>query len=108
MDPYVRAIGVREYLDERRSSWIRRVTLTSQLCDRPAGGTDPEASLDMQTALAGLPPRQRAAGLVPRQGDHTAVDVLAGCAARRRDKRELDISDNWSRAGDRRPQVVVA
>ena len=60
MDAYVRAIVVREFLDERRSSWVRRVTLTSQLPDRPAAGPDPETSLDMQTALAGLPPRQRA------------------------------------------------
>jgi RNA polymerase sigma-70 factor (sigma-E family) len=60
MDAYVRAIVVREFLEERRSSWIRRVTLTSQLPDRPAAGTDSETSLDMQTALAGLPPRQRA------------------------------------------------
>ena len=59
-DAYVRAIVVREFLDERRSSWIRRVTLTSQLPDRPAAGADPETSLDMQAALAGLPPRQRA------------------------------------------------
>jgi RNA polymerase sigma-70 factor (sigma-E family) len=60
VDAYVRAIVVREFLDERRSSWIRRVTLTSQLPDRPAAGTDPETSLDMQAAIAGLPPRQRA------------------------------------------------
>jgi RNA polymerase sigma factor (sigma-70 family) len=60
MDAYVRAIVVREFLDERRSSWIRRVTLTSELPDRPAAGTDPETSLDMQAAIAGLPPRQRA------------------------------------------------
>jgi RNA polymerase sigma-70 factor (sigma-E family) len=60
VDAYVRAIVVREFLDERRSSWVRRVTLTSQLPDRPAGGTDPETSLDMQAAIAGLPPRQRA------------------------------------------------
>ena len=60
MDAYVRAIVVREFLDERRSSWIRRVTLTSQLPDRPAAGADPETSLDMQAAIAGLPPRQRA------------------------------------------------
>lgn len=38
LDAYVRAIVVREFLDERRSSWIRRVTLTSQLPDRPAAG----------------------------------------------------------------------
>jgi RNA polymerase sigma-70 factor (sigma-E family) len=60
IDAYVRAIVVREYLEERRSSWVRRVTLTSQLPDGPAAGTDPETSLDMQAALAGLPPRQRA------------------------------------------------
>jgi len=60
MDAYVRAIVVREFLDERRSSWIRRVTLTSQLPDRAAATTDPETSLDMQAAIAGLPPRQRA------------------------------------------------
>jgi len=60
MDAYVRAIVVREFLDERRSSWIRRVTLTSQLPDRPAPGIDPETALDIQAAIAGLPPRQRA------------------------------------------------
>jgi RNA polymerase sigma-70 factor (sigma-E family) len=60
MDAYVRAIVVREFLDERRSSWIRRVTLTSQLPDRPAGGPDPEDVLDMRAAMAALPARQRA------------------------------------------------
>ncbi|HEY2075399.1 MAG TPA: SigE family RNA polymerase sigma factor [Streptosporangiaceae bacterium] len=60
MDAYVRAIVVREFLDERRSSWARRVTLTSQLPDRPAAGIDPETALDMQAAIASLPPRQRA------------------------------------------------
>jgi len=60
MDAYVRAIVVREFLDERRSSWIRRVTLTSQLPDRPAPGIDPETAFDMQAAIASLPPRQRA------------------------------------------------
>jgi RNA polymerase sigma-70 factor (sigma-E family) len=60
MDAYVRAIVVREFLDERRSSWIRRVTLTSQLPDRPAPGIDPETALDIQAAIASLPPRQRA------------------------------------------------
>jgi RNA polymerase sigma-70 factor (sigma-E family) len=60
MDAYVRAIVVREFLEERRSSWMRRVTLTSQPPDRPAAGNDPETSVDMQAALADLPPRQRA------------------------------------------------
>jgi RNA polymerase sigma-70 factor (sigma-E family) len=60
MDAYVRAIVVREFLDERRSSWIRRVTLTGQLPDRAAEATDSETVLDMQAAIASLPPRQRA------------------------------------------------
>ena len=60
IDAYVRAIVVREFLEQRRSSWVRRVTLTSELPDRPATGTDLEAELDVQAALAGLPPRQRA------------------------------------------------
>jgi RNA polymerase sigma-70 factor (sigma-E family) len=60
IDAYVRAIVVREFLEERRSSWTRRVTLTSQLPDRPAAGTDPETALDMHAAIASLPPRQRA------------------------------------------------
>ncbi|HTZ93589.1 MAG TPA: SigE family RNA polymerase sigma factor [Streptosporangiaceae bacterium] len=60
IDAYVRAIVVREFLEERRSSWIRRVTLTGQLPDRPAASTDPETALDMQAAIAALPPRQRA------------------------------------------------
>ena len=59
-DAYIRAIVVREFLTERRSSWSRRVRLTSQLPDPPGFGTDVEASLDMQAAIASLPPRQRA------------------------------------------------
>ncbi len=60
IDAYVRAILIREFLEERRSSWIRRVTLTSQLPDRSAAAPDPETALDLQAAIAALPPRQRA------------------------------------------------
>lgn len=83
LDAYVRAIVVREFLDERRSSWIRRVALTSQLPDRPAAGPDLEASLDMQAAIAGLPPRQRAT-LVLRFYCDLSVEEAAqvlGCTA---------------------------
>jgi RNA polymerase sigma-70 factor (sigma-E family) len=58
-DAYVRTIVVREFLDERRSGWIRRVTLSSHLPDRAAAETDSDAAIDMH-AMAGLPPRQRA------------------------------------------------
>jgi DNA-directed RNA polymerase specialized sigma24 family protein len=75
-DAYVRAIVVREFLEERRSSWVRRVTLTSQLPDHPTAGTDRETALDMQAALAGLPPRQRAT-LVLRCLDRLPGDAEA-------------------------------
>jgi RNA polymerase sigma-70 factor (sigma-E family) len=61
IDAYVRAILVHEFATERRSSWVRRVTLSSQLPDREAVMSDPETSLDLQAAIASLPPRQRAA-----------------------------------------------
>ena len=83
LDAYVRAIVVREFLDECRSSWIRRVTLSSQLPDRPAADPDLETSLDMQAAIAGLPPRQRAT-LVLRFYCDLSVDEAAqvlGCTA---------------------------
>lgn len=61
IDAYVRAILVREFVTERGSSWVRRVTLTSQLPeDTAAVGPDAETSLDLRAAIASLPPRQRA------------------------------------------------
>jgi RNA polymerase sigma-70 factor (sigma-E family) len=60
IDGYVRAIVVREFVDERRSSWARRVTLSGQLPDSQAAGPDSETSMDLQIAVAALPPRQRA------------------------------------------------
>jgi RNA polymerase sigma-70 factor (sigma-E family) len=60
IDAYVNAIVVREFLHERRSSWARRVSVTADLPDAPATGQDPDRALDLQAAVAGLPPRQRA------------------------------------------------
>ncbi len=60
IDAYVRAIVVREFVDERRSSWARRVTLTGQLPDSPAAAHDSDISIDLDAALATLSARQRA------------------------------------------------
>lgn len=60
IDAYVNAIVVREFLHERRSSWARRVSVTADVPDAPAAGQDPDRALDLQAAVAGLPPRQRA------------------------------------------------
>jgi RNA polymerase sigma factor (sigma-70 family) len=60
-DAYARAILVREFAHERRSAWARRVRLNGEVTDRPAAAADHDAALDLRTAVAALPPRQRAA-----------------------------------------------
>jgi RNA polymerase sigma-70 factor (sigma-E family) len=59
-DAYARVILVREFLSERRSPWARRVMLRGELPDVAGAVTDHAAVLDVRTALAGLPKRQRA------------------------------------------------
>jgi RNA polymerase sigma-70 factor (sigma-E family) len=58
-DAYVNAILVREFLHERRSGWARRVSLTDPP-DVVASQADHDSSLDLRSAVAALPPRQRA------------------------------------------------
>jgi RNA polymerase sigma-70 factor (sigma-E family) len=60
IDAYVRAILVREFIRERQSGWARRVSLTDQLPDTARLIADHDGSMDLQAAVAGLPPRQRA------------------------------------------------
>ena len=82
MDAYVRAIVVREFINDRRSGWIRRVTLSDQLPDRAAPGPDADAVLDVAAAMRALPPRQRAT-IVPRFYLDLTVEQTAellGCA----------------------------
>ncbi len=83
IDAYVRTILVRCFLSERRSAWSRRVTLVSEHLDTPARSVDHDAHLDVQAALAALPPRQRAT-LVLRFYCDLPVEVTArelGCTA---------------------------
>ncbi len=60
IDAYVRAIVVREFIDERRSSWLTRVTLSDQPPDRQADPPDTDSAIDLQAAMSALPARQRA------------------------------------------------
>ena len=73
IDAYVRAIVIREFLDERRSSWIRRVTLTSQLPDRSAAAPDPETATG---------PASRDRGLAAAPARHARPAVLLRPAGR--------------------------
>ncbi len=82
LDAYARTILVREFLHERRTSWARRVTVTDQPPDQAAPETDGDARLDIQAAIAALPPRQRAV-LVLRYHCDLNVDQSArvlGCS----------------------------
>jgi RNA polymerase sigma-70 factor (sigma-E family) len=59
-DAYVRAILVREFVQERRSGWSRRVSLAGRPIETASEALDREGALDLQAAVAALPPRQRA------------------------------------------------
>jgi RNA polymerase sigma-70 factor (sigma-E family) len=82
-DAYARAILVREFIADRRSGWVRRVSLGSRVDDSPAAVTDHDTALDLRAAVATLPPRQRAT-LVLRFYCDLSVDQAAavlGCSA---------------------------
>ncbi len=82
-DSYAKAILVREFLSERRSGWARRVVVGAEVPDAPAVASDHDSALDVRSALAGLPPGQRAT-LVLRFYCDLNVDQSArilGCSA---------------------------
>ncbi len=59
-DAYARAVLVREFIHERRSAWVKRVSLGGRVADSPAAAVDHDAALDLRAAVSALPPRQRA------------------------------------------------
>jgi RNA polymerase sigma-70 factor (sigma-E family) len=82
-DAYARAILVREFIQDRRSNWVRRVSLSSRVADSPAAVMDHDAVLDLRAAVATLPARQRAT-LVLRFYCDLSIDqsaVVLGCSA---------------------------
>ena len=81
-DAYARAVLVRECIHERRSVWVKRVSLSGRVTDSPAAAIDQDAVLDLRAAVAALPPRQRAT-LVLRYYCDLNVDQAAeilGCS----------------------------
>jgi len=82
-DAYVRAILVREFVRERRSGWVRRVSVSDAPPPIPVPAADLDSVLDLQAAVSALPPRQRAT-LVLRFYCDLSVDQSAevlGCTA---------------------------
>ncbi len=59
-DAYARTVLVHEFVHERRSAWVKRVSLVGRVGDSPAIAVDHDAVLDLRAAVAALPARQRA------------------------------------------------
>jgi RNA polymerase sigma-70 factor (sigma-E family) len=88
VDAYARAVLVREFLGERRSGWSRRVRPEAQPPDAPAAtghhghDHDHDAALDVRSALAGLPPGQRAVLVLRFYSDLSVAQAaqILGCS----------------------------
>jgi RNA polymerase sigma-70 factor (sigma-E family) len=81
-DAYARTVLVHEFIQERRSLWVKRVSLVGRVNDSPAAAVDQDMALDLRAAVAALPARQRAT-LVLRYYCDLNVDQCAevlGCS----------------------------
>lgn len=74
LDAYVYKILLRAYLDERRLAWSR-VELGSTGPDEATPAVDVESRILLRTALAQLPPRQRAVVVLRYLADLSVDDV---------------------------------
>ncbi|AHI01836.1 SigE family RNA polymerase sigma factor [Kutzneria viridogrisea] len=83
LDAYVRKVVVRTFLAENRRMRWRREQLTGELPDFAVTDGEPEHSMVVRSALAAVPPRQRAV-LVLRYWNDLGVEETAaalGCSA---------------------------
>jgi RNA polymerase sigma-70 factor (sigma-E family) len=76
-EAFARTILVRTFISERRSGWARKVRLPGEIPDYPGVGPDHDDAIDVNAALAALPPRQRATLVLRFYCDQT-VDQVAG------------------------------
>lgn len=60
LDAYVRVMLIRVFLAEQRGGWFSRVRLTSATSHQPFETGDRDLAMDVNRALATVPPRQRA------------------------------------------------
>jgi len=84
-DAYVRRMLTNIYLDTRRGSWLRRVTLRAEPVEPPPAPDHAEHTAERDrvwTLLATLPPRQRAAVVLRyyESLSDTEIAEALGCA----------------------------
>jgi RNA polymerase sigma-70 factor (sigma-E family) len=81
-EAYARTILVRTFISERRSGWARNVSLSGEIPDTPGAGPDHDDAIDVNAALADLPPRQRATLVLRFYCDQTVDQVaeVLGCS----------------------------
>ncbi|WP_106400311.1 SigE family RNA polymerase sigma factor [Actinocorallia populi] len=82
LDGYARTVLVRVYLGEQRTAWWRRVTVTREPPETARPADDLDQAEDLRAALAGLPPRQRAAVVLRFYCDLSVGETAAvlGCS----------------------------
>jgi RNA polymerase sigma-70 factor (sigma-E family) len=82
-EAYARTILVTTFISERRSGWARKVSLPGEIPDWPGSGPDHDDAIDVNAALAELPPRQRATLVLRFYCDQTVDQVaeVLGCSA---------------------------
>ena len=81
-EAYARTILVREFLRQRRSGWARKVSLPGEIPDWLEVSDDRDDAIDVNAALAELPPRQRATLVLRFYCDQTVDQVaeVLGCS----------------------------
>ncbi|MFD0901674.1 SigE family RNA polymerase sigma factor [Actinomadura sediminis] len=83
LDGYARTVLVRGYLAEQRGGWWKRVRVTPETPDGTVAAADHASDLDLRSALAALPPRQRAAVVLRFYCDLSVEQTASvlGCTA---------------------------
>ena len=83
LDPYVRQVLIRTFIDDGRRGWWRRERPQDTPVEQVAAQASTDDRLVLMQALAGVPPRQRAV-LVLRYWEDLSVEETAaalGCSA---------------------------
>jgi len=80
-DPYARKVLIRCWLNERRRPWRRSEARDGVVPDKPAPGADLAEATHLKevlrSALAKLPPRQRAAVVLRYWSQHSVAETAA-------------------------------